>query len=159
MDFEQNILNAFAPKTQKTRAVPLNADARKVLEAWAPGRKNEFVFYNFETGKPFVDLKAGFARGCKKVGIAGVTWHTLRHTFASRLLNRGADLVTVQQLLGYSGVIVTLRYTHTNLESKHAAVARLERFGDTLVTVCTKMQQSIRKLSPNEAVSYNVSIG
>jgi integrase len=35
VDFEKNILNVFAPKTQKTRAVPINSDARKVLEFWA----------------------------------------------------------------------------------------------------------------------------
>ena len=157
MDFEQNILNAFAPKTQKTRAVPLNADARKVLEAWAPGRKNEFVFYNFETGKPFIDLKTGFAQACRKAGITGVTWHTLRHTFASRLVNRGVDVVTVQQLLGHSSVTVTMRYAHTNLDSKHAAVAKLESFGDNLVTVCTKMQQSKERVSLNAGISYNVS--
>jgi integrase len=146
-------------KTQKTRGVPINAEARKVLEAWALGRKNEFVFYNFETGKPFVDLKTGFARACRKAGITGVTWKTLRHTFASRLVNRGVDIVTVQQLLGHSAVTVTMRYTHTNLDSKHAAVAKLERFGDSLVTVCTKMQQSKEKLSLNAGISYNVSAG
>src|SRR5262249_39800045 len=138
---------------------PINSGARKVLEAWALGRKSEFVFYNFETGKPFVDIKTGFARACKKAEIAGVTWHTLRHTFASRLVNRGVDIVTVQQLLGHSAVTVTRRYTHTNLESKHAAVAKLDGFGDNVVTVCTNMQQSKQKLSPNEAVSYNVSVG
>jgi integrase len=108
VDFEKSILNVFAPKTHKTRVVPINSDARKVL-AWALGRKNEFVFYNLETGKPFVDLKAGFAQACKKAGIAGVTWKTLRHTFASRLVNRGVDIVTVQQLLGHSSVTVTMR--------------------------------------------------
>jgi integrase len=124
--------HVFAPKMQKTRAVPINAETRKVLEAWALGRKNEFVFYNFETGKPFVDLKTGFAQACRKAGITGVTWKTLRHTFASRLVNRGVDIVTVQQLLGHSAVTVTMRYTHTNLDSKHAAVAKLERFGDSM---------------------------
>ena len=159
VDFEKNILNVFAPKTQKTRGVPINSGARKVLEAWALGRKSEFVFYNYETGKPFVDLKTGFARACKKAGITGVTWHTLRHTFASRLVNRGVDIVTVQQLLGHSAVTVTMRYTHTNLDSKHAAVARLEEFSDSLVTVCTKMQQTKERLSLNGPVSYNVSAG
>jgi len=53
----------------------------------------------------------------------GVTWHTLRHTFASRLVNRGVDIVTVQQLLGHSTVAVTMRDTHTNLDSKRSAVA------------------------------------
>src|SRR5262249_20889668 len=121
-------------------------------------RKNEFVFYNLETGKPFVDLKAGFAQACKKAGITGVTWKTLRHTFASRLVNRGVDIVTVQQLLGHLSVTVTMRYTHTNLDSKqHAAVAKLEAFGDTLVTACTKTQQSTEGLSPNAVLSYNVA--
>ena len=148
VDWEKGVLNVFASKTEKTRAVPINSEAQKVLEAWRLGKKNEFVSYNIETGKPFVDLKAGFALACQKAGISGVTWHTLRHTFASRLVNRGVDIVTVQQLLGHSTVIVTMRYTHTNLDSKKAAVAKLESFGDNLVTVCTKMQQSTLKLSP-----------
>ena len=86
----------------RAKAIPVRVDgqARKVLEYWALGRRNEFVFYNPETGKPFADLDAGFALGCKKAGIEGVTWYTLRHTFASRLVNRGVDIVTVQQLLG-----------------------------------------------------------
>ena len=147
VDWENDLLNVFSPKTAKIREIPINSEARKVLEYWALGKRNEFVFYNPDTGKPFVDLKAGFALACRKAGISGVTWHTLRHTFASRLLERGADIVTVQQLLGHSTVTVTMRYTHTNLGSKRAAVAKLEGFGDNLVTVCTKMQQSKPKLS------------
>jgi integrase len=157
VDMEKGILNVFAPKTGKTRPVPMNSEARRVLEAWALGRKNSFVFYNHDTGKPFVDLKAGFALACRKAGISGVTWHTLRHTFASRLLDRGADIVTVQQLLGHSTVIVTMRYTHTNLDSKRAAVEKLAPHCDKSVTVCTTMQQPHPKLSHSRVVSYNVS--
>jgi hypothetical protein len=65
--------------------------------------------------------------------------------------------VTVQQLLGHSAITVTMRYTHTSLDSKHAAVARLGEFGDNWMTVCTKMQQTKERLSLNGAVSYNVS--
>jgi integrase len=117
------------------------------LEYWALGKRNEFVFYNPETGKPFVDLKAGFGLACRKAGISGVTWHTLRHTFASRLLDRGVDIVTVQQLLGHSTVTVTMRYTHTNLESKRAAVAKLESNCDNFATVRPKMQHLKPQLS------------
>jgi integrase len=154
VDLEKDVLNVFAAKTQKTRTVPINTEARKVLECWALGKKNEFVFYNPETGKPFVDLQAGFALACKKAEIEGVTWHTLRHTFASRLVSRGVDIVTVQQLLGHSTVTVTMRYTHTNLDSKRAAVARLESRSDNLVTVCTKTQQGRAKLSLNAKLSH-----
>jgi integrase len=157
VDLEKGLLNVFAPKTQKTRAVPLNGQARKVLEYWALGKRNEFVFYNPESGKPFVDLKGGFALACQKTGIEGVTWHTLRHTFASRLVNRGVDIVTVQQLLGHSSITVTMRYTHTNLDSKRTAVAKLENYGDNLVTVPEKVHHFRGKLSLNTVPSYNIS--
>ena len=97
----------------------------RVLEFWALGRKNEFVFYNQKTGKPFVDLSRGLELPWKTAGIAKVTWHTLRHTFASRLLERGVDIVTVKELLWHSTVTVTMRYTHSNLDSKIAAIAKL----------------------------------
>ncbi|MGC2119925.1 MAG: site-specific integrase, partial [Candidatus Acidiferrales bacterium] len=158
VNLDKNILNVFAPKTQKIRAVPINANARKVLEYWALGKRNEFVFYNPETGKPFVDLKAGFKLACKKAGITGVTWHTLRHTFASRLVSQGVDIVTVQQLLGHSTITVTMRYTHTNLDAKRAAVEKLLHNGcDKSVTVCTTMQQPKGRLSQNRVVTLNAA--
>jgi transcriptional regulator len=105
--------------------IPLNPETRKILDAWLLGKKNDFVFYNYETGRLFVDLKAGFKLACKKAGITGVTWHTLRHTFAPRLMERGVDIITVKELLGHSTVTVTMRYTHSNLDSKVAAVGKL----------------------------------
>jgi site-specific recombinase XerD len=63
-----------------------------------------------------------------------VTWHTLRHTFASRLTRNGADLVTVKELLGHSSVAVTMRYAHSNDETKRRAVPKLKT-GDKVVTV------------------------
>ena len=113
---------------------------------WEEGTSSFSITH--ETGEPFVDLKAGFALACRKAGLQGVTWHKLRHTFASRLLDRGVDIVTVQQLLGHSTVTVTMRYTHPNLDSKPSAVVKLEGFGDNLVTRCTETQQSQSKVSP-----------
>jgi len=157
LDLNKGILTVFAPKTEKLRDVPINSETRKVLEAWWLGRKNEVVFYNPETGKPFVDLKAGFAVACKKAGISGVTWHTLRHTFASRLVNSGVDIVTVKELLGHSSLSVTMRYAHTNIDSKRAAVEKLDGFGDNLVTVRPKMHQSRAALSLSGTLRYNVA--
>jgi hypothetical protein len=56
-------------------------------------------------------------------------------------------IVTVQQLLGHSTVTVTMRYTHTNLDSKRAAVAKLVSFGDNLVTVAPKCSNRNARLS------------
>jgi integrase len=153
VNLKEGILTVFASKTEKIREVPINVETRKVLEAWWLNRKNEIVFYNPETGKPFVDLKNGFALACQKAGIAGVTWHTLRHTFASRLVNRGVDIVTVKELLGHSSLSVTMRYAHTNFDSKRAAVEKLDGFGDNLVTVRPKTRQRGNGLSPNAPLS------
>jgi integrase len=155
VDLNKGLLTIFSPKTEKLREVPINSETRKVLEAWWLGKKNEVVFYNPETGKPFVDLKAGFGLACEKAGISGVTWHTLRHTFASRLVNRGVDIVTVKELLGHSSISVTMRYAHTNFDSKRAAVEKLDGFGDNLVTVPKKLHHSRAVLSLNRRASYN----
>jgi integrase len=147
VDWEKGVLNVFGPKTGKIRVIPMNSDTRNILEAWAHGKKNDFVFYNYGTGKPFVDLSAGLDLACRKAGITGVTWHTLRHTFASRLLDRGVDIITVKELLGHSTVIVTMRYTHTNLDSKVRAVGKLPGGCYNPATPRTKMQQSVREVS------------
>ena len=147
VDVAGGLINVFSPKTQKILVVPINSQVRRTLEFWALGRKNEFVFYNQKTGEPFVDLDAGLQLACKKAEIEGVTWHTLRHTFASRLLERGVDIMTVKELLGHSTVTVTMRYTHSNLDSKVAAVGKLAGNCYNPATPCTKLQQSPPKVS------------
>jgi hypothetical protein len=54
----------------------------------------------------------------------------------------------VQQLLEHSTVTITMRCVHPNLDSKRNATAKLESFGESLVTPCTKTQQSKAEVSP-----------
>ena len=142
VDFEKGLINVFAGKTQKVRVVPINKPVRRILDFWALGRKNEYVFYNQKTGERFVDLDAGLQQACEKAEITGVTWHTLRHTFASRLLDRGVDIMTVKELLGHSTVTVTMRYTHSNLGSKALAVRKLEGAATILLQCAPKCSSS-----------------
>jgi site-specific recombinase XerD len=61
---------------------------------------------------------------------------TFRHTFASRLVQHGAEIVTVKELLGHSTIVVTMRYAHSNDESKRRAVAKLSASdSDKIVTI------------------------
>ena len=55
----------------------------------------------------------------------------LAHT---KVVNSGVDIVTVKELLRHSRMSVTMRYAHTNIEGKRAAVEKLESFGDNSVT-------------------------
>lgn len=61
----------------------------------------------------------------EKAGLPHVRFHDLRHTNASWLIQNGADLVTVRDLLGHANVSVTNRYSHIEEEQKRAAIHRI----------------------------------
>jgi site-specific recombinase XerD len=99
------------------------------------------VFYNLATGDRFRDVKTGLGKAVKEAGLEDVTWHTFRHTFASRLTRDGVDIVTVTELLGHSTITVTMRYAHTNQETKARAVKSATR-SDKPVTVVTRKRKT-----------------
>jgi len=108
-------------KGKKERIVPLGRPAMKALMDYMekrPGKKEDRLFLN-KYKKPLTErgverLVAKYAR------ISGVgkkiTPHTFRHTFATHLLDRGADLRTVQELLGHEQITTTQVYTHLTVE-------------------------------------------
>ena len=113
--------------------------------------------YNQKKGSEFVfqyaDLKTGelkhlryfrrtFETACRRAKIIGFTFHDLRHTFASRLVRSGVDLITVKDLLGHYSVRTTERYTHSNQEQKRKAVELLN------VQTSGKKGQKVVNLSP-----------
>ena len=72
--------------------------------------------------KPMADPREWFANACKEAKIEGVTWHTLRHTFASRLVMARVDLKTLQDLMGHKTLAMTARYSHLSPEHKLKAL-------------------------------------
>lgn len=114
-------------KGAKTRLVPMTGAARTAIEdyltavrpAWVrdPGQPALFLT---ERGRPmtrqgFWKLLGGYVRaaGVRAVGGA-VSPHKLRHSFATHLLERGADLRAVQAMLGHADITTTQLYTHVS---------------------------------------------
>lgn len=109
-------------KGNKERLVPFGEDAKTWLSKWIEeerpkivGRKNvPYVFVNYQ-GKQF-SRKGIWKRFQEIKALSGVDSkvHTLRHSFATHLLQGGADLRSVQQLLGHSDLATTQIYTHVD---------------------------------------------
>ena len=115
IDFISGILK-IRGKGKKERIVPIGetalATVRKYLEKRE--KQNNALFLNNHSrrittrGVRFLLIKYLKACGMKP----GVSAHTFRHSFATHLLNRGADLRTVQELLGHANLSSTQIYTH-----------------------------------------------
>jgi integrase len=110
VDLEQRRISIIMGKTRRKLDVPLNDTAFAVLEAKGAAKHGPYVFYNPVTGDRFYDLKAGWKAALRRAGLSGITWHTFRHTFASRLTCSDVDLVTVKELLGHATITTTMRY-------------------------------------------------
>lgn len=123
IDFTRSLLtvqSAWA-KNGKSRTIPMNSRVREALERLP--RKSEWVFTKPD-GRPYTAV-GGFNRARKAAGLSDVTVHTLRHTFATRLIENGVDLRTVQELGGWSNLKMLERYGHVSPSRKAAAVEGL----------------------------------
>ncbi|MDQ3959979.1 MAG: tyrosine-type recombinase/integrase [Pseudomonadota bacterium] len=90
--------------------------------------KEDFVFAKQPGGKPPVAhvVRAYLRRLIERSGIdKKVTPHKLRHTYATRLLKSGAELVDIQALLGHVNLATTQIYTHVSEDRMAGVVARL----------------------------------
>ena len=122
VDFENECVRVFG-KGRKERIVPIGEVALDALRAFRKRLRDDGI----ETAAVFVNRRGGrlttrsVGRFVKRYALRSGTPvaaspHSLRHSFATHLLNQGADLRSIQELLGHSSLSTTQRYTHVNLD-------------------------------------------
>jgi site-specific recombinase XerD len=124
IDGAQNIIRIVQAKGRKDRNVMLPADILGLLREWwkdRPRRQDKdvalcdrWLFPGYKAGQPLTTRQFArlFQETIKKAGITKpVTLHSLRHSFATHLLERGVDIRVIQALLGHDKLETTARYT------------------------------------------------
>jgi integrase len=122
-------VEAAYAKNGRTRTVPLDSVALTVLKTLkAKANNEEEAVFRAEDGTPYRTIGSIFQRACRRAKISGVSPHTLRHTFASRLVMAGVDLRTVQDFGGWRTIAMVERYSHLSPQHKAQAIERLAEF-------------------------------
>lgn len=131
VDFQSGLIRVLG-KGNKERIVPIGQKAREAIAAYRQALIEKTGAQHPDGGALFLNKDLGrlttrsiarvvnkFARAC---GLAvPVSPHAMRHSFATHLLDAGADLRAVQELLGHSSLSTTQRYTHVSIDRLMAA--------------------------------------
>jgi integrase len=126
-------------KSKKVRKIPINSKVRKLfLELKLKSGGSEFVFPSDNSRTGHLEwVKRSFMSACKKAGIEGLRFHDLRHTAATRMVENGANIVAVKEILGHADLKTTMRYAHPDNSLKEAIESLATGFSDSVTDKST----------------------
>lgn len=126
-DDETTSVIVAPPKSESSiRIIPIPVQLQKYIKRF---RGEGYVLSNdkIERTEPRL-MQYKFSKYAKDCGLENVSFHCLRHTFATRCIEAGVDAKTVSELLGHSDTKITLRcYVHSSFELKQASIERMEK--------------------------------
>jgi integrase/recombinase XerC len=118
LDLDEGMVRIRKGKGGKERRVPIGPPAVEALRGLRPEVADGPVFVNERGGRLSQRSMRRIVRQAGAgEGIDGLHPHALRHSFATHLLDRGADLRGIQELLGHSSLSTTQRYAHVSTQS------------------------------------------
>jgi integrase len=120
------IEGAFA-KNGEIETVPLDPELRTALERVSASSQGEYVFAK-KNGEPFKTIQNTFRTACRNANLEDVSPHVMRHTFASRLAERGVSLRTIQKLSRWADIRMVQRYANVSERQMKESVEKLSQF-------------------------------
>ena len=152
IDIEVGVFCLPLPKGGKSRYVPLSEIAKEILRGLDSFTISPWVFPGKKDVAQPMDSRAfirrHFESAMRRAGITGASWHTLRHTSASRRIMAGVDLVSVKEILGHRDIQTTLRYSHLDPHHLRAAVNQGSFTGTVAKTVAKGQGDGARTVQP-----------
>ena len=132
IDLERGLITLPHTKSGTVQYVHLMEEAKQILSSLIPGNTSVWVFPS-ENPETHLDHHNFYARlyqpALEDAKLEGVTWHTLRHTFASRLAMNGQAPCTIAALLRHSGTDLVARYAHLSPTHLRGALEGVSGFG------------------------------
>jgi integrase len=122
-DMNGDILTLWVTKNNQARSIPMTRRVKSILLRLTENQ--QMPFSNVDKSR----IRSGWDRAKKMMGLENdrqFVPHCLRHTCASRLVQRGVPLTTVKEWLGHKSIQVTMRYSHLSPQSLIDAVKVLE---------------------------------
>jgi site-specific recombinase XerD len=133
LDGARRVLHVRQGKGQKDRLVPLSGLLLDELRAyWRRCRPASWLFPGARPGQPLTDSAAQrlFGRVKSRAGLSKrCSMHTLRHSFATHLLEAGVDVLTLKALLGHRSLETTARYLHLSTQRLQQLPGLLDLLG------------------------------
>jgi integrase/recombinase XerD len=131
IDSARMLLWVRAGKGRKDRCVPLSTLLLQELRDWWRKQRPTDWLFPGQSGQGHVHVTS-LQHVCQQASLSAdlgkrVTPHTLRHSYATHLLEAGTDLLTIQKLLGHSNLKTTAGYTHVSPEKIHSTPSPLDR--------------------------------
>lgn len=129
----QNYIHVTDTKTGLNRVAYIIPEVQKMLRLRWDGQKPDDLVFPGSCGQPRKEVPDSFFRAVNRVGLNDdikdkkekVVFHTLRHTYASWLVQNGVPLFTVAELMGHTTLEMTKRYSHLSPESFRNAAMKL----------------------------------
>lgn len=128
VDFDQKTIYVAHTKTGRPRRIPVSKPVEVELRSLKQdASQDEYVFSYGRTGLKLTTFRHTWERACKQARISGLTFHDLRHTFATRLRAKGVHEMDIMTLLGHTTLQMTSRYTHAMPQNLRTAVDSLNK--------------------------------
>lgn len=151
LDFDNALINISDPKNKERRQAYMTMTVKAMLDRRKPDKPEGYVFKDRRHGGKIDAISKTFREAVAELRLNEsikdtrklITFHSLRHTFASWLALQGESLLTIKEMLGHKTLTMTQRYAHLTPDHKKTASYKLERqFFDRIASKKEEIQSA-----------------